>query len=344
MGDMTGIHQERPSLDTDATLTAPISPTDWPIAAAMLQFSGVSTSGIRIDNESPEVWAAILRQIADAGYSAVEIPSAWLRLGDLTPARRSEFQSVLNAVGLNVPGISVVRESVIDPDRGKQNLEFSHRTIDAAAELGVGIVCFGLHDRLLPSQREVQWFWTVPGTPTPDDPRVRDCAIRRYRELGAHAASVGVELSLETYEEGFMSTADDAIRFLDDIGLPTVGLNPDLGNFVRQQRPIDTWEYMVSVTAPRTNYWHVKNYARLEDPVRSLVLTHPTSLELGIIDYRAALRYAIQHGFHGPLVVEHYGGDGLSVGRTNERYLRSILPARLTEDKAEKTITSEVAL
>ncbi|MBI0385026.1 sugar phosphate isomerase/epimerase, partial [Streptomyces albiflaviniger] len=110
------------------------------------------------------------------------------------------------------------------------------------------------------------------------------------------------------------------------IGHDAVGLNPDLGNLIRQQRPIDTWEYLVSVTAPRTNYWHIKNYARLEDPATGTVLTHPTSLELGIVNYRAAVAYAIAHGFRGAFVVEHYGGDGLSVGATNAAYLRRILP------------------
>src|SRR5699024_6901815 len=100
------------------------------------------------------------------------------------------------------------------------------------------------------------------------------------------------------------------------------------GNLIRQQRPIDSWEYMVATTLPRANYWHVKNYARLEHPEAGVVLTYPTSLELGMINYRDAVRFAIAHGFSGPFVVEHYGGDGLSVGATNAAYLRSILPAK----------------
>ncbi len=150
--------------------------------------------------------------------------------------------------------------------------------------------------------------------------------MRRFRELGDHAAAAGVAISLELYENTYLGSADDAIRFLDDIGHDAVGLNPDIGNLIRQQRPVDTWEYLVSVTAARANYWHIKNYARLEDPATGTVLTHPTSLELGIVNYRDAVRYAIANGFSGAFVVEHYGGDGLSVGATNAAYLRRILP------------------
>ncbi|WFR68247.1 TIM barrel protein [Curtobacterium flaccumfaciens] len=164
-----------------------------------------------------------------------------------------------------------------------------------------------------------------PG-PQPDDPETRALGVARYRELGRHAAEVGVEISLEMYEDTYLGTADDAVRFLDDIGVDAVGLNPDLGNLIRGQGPVEAWAYLVERTLPRTNYWHVKNYARLEDPSRGIVLTHPTTLELGVIDYRRAVASAIEHGFSGAFVVEHYGGDGLSVGATNERYLRSILP------------------
>lgn len=317
---------ERPSLQVPPRLTPAHTPDAWPIAAAMLQFPGASHDGRRIEELHAEEWAALLEPVAAAGYTALEVPSSWIRLADLSSARRTEFAAVVRGLGLAIPGITVVRESVIHPTASAANLEFSHRTIDAAAELGAPVVCFGLHDKLLPEQLAAQWFWTVPGTQESPDPDVRELAVRSYRELARHAASVGLEISLELYEDTYLGTADSAVRFLDDIDDAAVGLNPDLGNLIRQQRPIDTWEYMVAITLPRSNYWHVKNYARLEDPDAGIVLTHPTSLELGIINYRDAVRYAIAHGFSGAFVVEHYGGDGLSAGATNAAYLRSILP------------------
>jgi sugar phosphate isomerase/epimerase len=324
----------RPALTTPAGLTGPHAPADWPVAAAMLQFPGTTADGRRVHDLPAPEWRALLQPVVDAGFTALELASTWVRPGDLSPARLAELRGVLDDAGLAVPGLGVVRESVVHPGHGAENLAFSHRTIDAAAELGAGIVCLGLHDALTPRQQQVEWFWTVPGTPLPADPAVRDLAVARYRELAEHAASVGVQISLELYEDTWLGTADEAVRFLDDIDHPAAGLNPDLGNLVRQQRPVESWQYLVATTLPRANYWHVKNYARFEAPDRDLHLTHPTSLELGVVNYRDAVRFAIAHGFDGAFVVEHYGGDGLSVGCTNAAYLRSVLPPSTSRETA----------
>jgi sugar phosphate isomerase/epimerase len=320
------VHSERPSLATPSRLPVPHAPEDWPIAAAMLQFPPHAADGTPVEKLDPDEWRRLLQPVVDEGFTHLELSTAWLPLGDLDRARLTALRDVLDDAGLAVPGIGVVRRSILHPERGERNLAFSHRTIDAAAALGADVVCLGLHDTLTPEQQRALWFWTVPQDEAPADPDARDLAVRRFRELGDHAADLGVELSLELYENTYLGSADEAIRFLDDIGHDAVGLNPDLGNLIRQQRPTDTWEYLVSVTAPRTNYWHIKNYARLEDPATGTVLTHPSSLEHGIVNYRAAVRYAIAHGFSGAFVVEHYGGDGLSVGATNATYLRRILP------------------
>jgi hypothetical protein len=69
----------------------------------------------------------------------------------------------------------------------------------------------------------------------------------------------------------------------------------------------------------------VKNYSRTENPLTGLITTHPANLAEGIVNYRKALRYAIVCGFSAPLVVEHYGGDGLAVSAANASYLRRVL-------------------
>ena len=298
----------------------------------MLQFPGVTHDGVPVAQLPSEAWRRQLQPVVDAGFSAVEISTSWISIGDLAPERLTELHEVLDDAGLEVPGISVVRRSVIHPQRGAGNLALAHRTIEAASALGVPIVCLGLHDELLDRQKDVTWFWTVPGPERPSDPETYELAVQRYRELADHAASVGVELSLELYEDTYLGSGKDAVRLLEDIGHHAVGLNPDVGNLIRQQRPIESWQETFALTLPHANYWHIKNYARLEDPSRDLVLTHPTTLELGVINYREMIRAALAHGFNGAFVVEHYGGDGLSVGATNAAYLRSILPAHRTQE------------
>jgi len=72
-------------------------------------------------------------------------------------------------------------------------------------------------------------------------------------------------------------------------------------------------------------YWHVKNYARAEDPGAGIYLTSPASLAAGLIDYRRAIAFAVAHGLRGAFLCEHYGGDGLSVSTENMRYLSGLL-------------------
>ena len=71
----------------------------------------------------------------------------------------------------------------------------------------------------------------------------------------------------------------------------------------------------------------MKNYMRDEDVARDHYVAMPTSLELGLINYRKSIEIAIANGYQGLICTEHYGGDGLSVSSTNQQYLREkILP------------------
>jgi sugar phosphate isomerase/epimerase len=112
---------------------------------------------------------------------------------------------------------------------------------------------------------------------------------------------------------------------VEDIGSPAVGINPDLVNLVRRQGPVEHWHDILTAVLPYTNYWHVKNCLRLEDPLTGHAFSGPVAMESGIIDYRAAIELALAAGFTGAFVVEHYGGDGLGVGATNRDYLRGLL-------------------
>ena len=83
---------------------------------------------------------------------------------------------------------------------------------------------------------------------------------------------------------------------------------------------------MVDKTIPYAKYWHVKNYIRIEDSAQNAYMTYPAPLVNGLINYRYAIRKAIELGFKSAFLCEHYGGDGLSISAQNREYLRSILP------------------
>jgi sugar phosphate isomerase/epimerase len=304
-----------------------LTPQDWPVAAAMIQYPGTLPDGSSTQDQSVEQWAEPLQDVVDAGFTEVDPTDSWLRVADLGPARRTEFAQLVRDLGLTVPAVSTARRSVVDPEFGDEYLAYGHRVIDTAAELGASIASFGFFRALTPAQKDALWFWTVQGPV--DDPETWDEAVRRIRELGDHAASVGIGVSLEMYEDTHVGTADGAVRFVQDVDRPNVGLNPDLGNLQRLHRPVEKAEAMVAKTMPFTNYWHVKNYSRIEDATTGAIMTTPAPLEFGVINYRKAVKLAIEHGFRGPFCTEHYGGDGLSVSATNREYLRRILPRRV---------------
>ncbi len=301
---------------------------NWPITAALLQFPGTDAAGLHINDAPATAWAEVLQEVKDAGFAHADLTDSWVRPGDLSPARRAEFRQTAKDVGIGIPVISAIRRSVIETGNWEANLAYSHRTIDAAAELGCEVVSVGLHQALTAEQKKQLWFWTVEGHQDPaGNKETWGNAVTRLRDLGRHAAEVGVLLSLEMYEDTYLGTADSSVQLVQDIGLDNVGLNPDLGNLIRVHRPIEDWREMVAKTLPYSNYWHMKNYIRDEDVARDMYVAMPAPMDSGLINYREAFKLAISVGFQGILCTEHYGGDGLTVTAANQDYLRRhVLP------------------
>ncbi|MET4098010.1 sugar phosphate isomerase/epimerase [Agrococcus sp. UYP10] len=299
----------------------------WPIATCLHGIPPVSRDGVALHDATPEVWDAAFAQVADVGFSLAELADSHIRPADLEPSRKDELFSILDAHGIRFPSVHLQRQSVIMPGHEERNLAYAHRTIDAAAEWGMEVFSTGLHEPFSDAQRKALWFWTAQGPVNdPDDPELWAAAVSRLRELGTHAAEVGLKMSLEMYEDTFLGTADSAVRLVEEIGLDNVGLNPDIANLIRLHRPIEDWREMHAKTLPYANYWHVKNYTRDEAADGSWATSVPSSMEAGLINYRQVVRDALELGFDGIFLMEHYGGDSLGNCSTNQRYLRSLLP------------------
>ena len=301
----------------------PHSRETWPIAAALHQFAHPN-----VQNAEPDSWLETFREVAAVGFAHVDLTDNWLRIGDLDRDRLRAFELMVLESGLRVPALSITRRSIIDLETGVDNLAYTHRTIEAAASVGVEVLSLGLHRPFTEAQKKQLWFWNAPGAADPvDDAETWAKAVTRFREIGRHAADNGMIVSLELYEDTYLGTADSAVRLIEDIDLPNVGLDPDIGNLVRLHRPIEDWREILAKTLPYTNYWQVKNYYRDEDPTTGSVTSIPAPLALGFINYRDAIREALALGFQGVFCCEHYGGDGLGVSAINMQYLRTLLPA-----------------
>lgn len=308
-----------------------LSVDDWPIGAALLQYSGSKSDGTTLTEGTAADWRPTLREVSLAGFRHVDLTDAWVRPGDLTHDKQDDLIAVAADLGLSFSATCITRKSIIDPDpaQAQANLEFALRTVEAASRMEIPVVCVGLHQPLTAAQQRAQWFWHEDGPANPDNADVRRAAVHGFRRIGQRAADLGVQLSLEMYEDTYLGTADSAVRLVEEIGLSNVGLNPDIGNIVRLHRPVEHWEDMLRKMLPYTNYWQVKNYFRDEDRATGAYFSAPAPLELGYINYRQAIDMALKAGFTGPFCVEHYGGDGLSVSATNRDYVRQILAAKL---------------
>ncbi|MBK0419558.1 sugar phosphate isomerase/epimerase [Leucobacter sp. CSA1] len=295
------------------------------ILTCMLGFDTELADGTPLHDAGAEEWHAVLGEAAAVGFDAVEIADSHIRPGDLSPSALGDLGDVARETGVDLLSLHVQRRSVIMPGLGQENLAYAHRSIDAAAELGIEVFSTGLHRPFTEAQRRSLWFWTAPGASDPDDPEIRELAVTRLRELGSHAASVGLEMSLEVYEDTYCGTADSAIALIEDIGLDNVGLNPDVGNLVRLHRPVDDWRETYRRLLPHANYWHLKNYARDEAGDGSWWTSTPSTLELGVINYRQVVRWARELGYEGHYTMEQYGGDSLGVCAVNRRYLEGLL-------------------
>jgi sugar phosphate isomerase/epimerase len=305
--------------------TAPYTAETWPIAAAMLPFGSTDSKGGPIHDADPEEWAKHLRLVRRIGFTEVDPTDTWVRVGDLSPDRLEDFKSVLKDMGLTIPAISTSRRSVMDPEHGEEYLAYSHRLLDKAAELGVPMVSFGFFQAFTPEQEKVLWFWLAEGWHDDESPEARSHAASLIRELAEHAQSNGQQITLEMYEDTYVGTADGAVAFLEEVGHEACGLNPDIGNFVRLHRPLEPVQDMFDRLLPHTNYWHVKNYLRDEDPATGQVMTFPVPMEFGLINYRAAISQALDLGFRGAFLCEHYGSDAITVIGRNCAYIREIL-------------------
>lgn len=298
----------------------------WPIAANMLSFGSTTADGTPNVDAPAESWRAQLQQVADLGFTDVDPTDAWLSIGELSDARFTELVAVLKETGLSVPSVSTTRRSVVDARRGDDYLRFGHTIIDRAPELGAEVVNFGFMQALKPAQERALWFWLAEGHHDDlDDKDTYDLAVARIRELADHARDLGVQISLEMYEDTYIGTPDLAVRFVHDVDRDNVGINPDLGNLVRLHRPIEDIPTMFEKVLPLTNFWHIKNYTRDEDPATGSYATHPTPLVQGVVNYRAVIRRALELGFEGVFVCEHYGSDSLGVAAINREYIRDVL-------------------
>ena len=179
---------------------------------------------------------------------------------------------------------SIRRTGGVVPDATwKDNLLLAREVAASAGALGLDLVSF--HAGFLPED--------------PGDPACRKL-LDRLRILAAVMADQGVELALETGQE----EAPLLARFLDELGLPNVGVNFDPANMLLYDKgdPVEA----VKVLLPHLKQVHIKDAVVTGEPG---TWGEEVVVGTGQVDWPAFLGVLADAGFRGAMCIEREAGE-----------------------------------
>jgi sugar phosphate isomerase/epimerase len=144
-------------------------------------------------------------------------------------------------------------------------------------------------------------------------------SAERLKPYARQIASFGASLSLEIHEDTLHDTARSALRLVELIDEPNVGINPDTMDnwwlFPGEAVP-DAITQMKQV-APRVNHWHVKQYQRevLDGAFQML----PSYADEGSQPLDAYAQILVNAGYQGAAILEC--GRGANGAYTMKRFV-----------------------
>jgi sugar phosphate isomerase/epimerase len=241
----------------------------------------------------------------------VELSPRWCSVLDMTPPELRQFASEVAAAGLCVSGLNLNRGILTRTPQAARHLAEAERAIDVAATLGAGIVNLSLAMPTLPGPDRPP----LRGGDVPDEEHAR--AADLVASLVRRAQVAGITIALDLHDDGLLDTPELCLQLLRRVGLPNVGVNPDLGNVCRGPGPVPDWRAALERLAPLALNWHVKNYRAGQ----------PAPLWDGEIDYAAAVGMMGRAGYRGWVSIESYFGDVLDHQWRGLDYLRRLAAA-----------------
>lgn len=155
-----------------------------------------------------------LGKIKEAGLDGIEIPAFDAADVDVAALRwaLSEYDLECTFCSVNPPGKNPISE---DPAVRAETIEHWKRLIATAGEAGVKLIAGPTYSPVghLPGRRrnDDEWKWGVDF----------------HQQLDAVLQDAGVELAIEPlnrFETYFLNTAEDTVRFVDEIGSPCIGI------------------------------------------------------------------------------------------------------------------------
>jgi sugar phosphate isomerase/epimerase len=211
-----------------------------------------------ICNELFEDWPLerVLSTCRDIGYDGVELAPFTLAedIRDLPPRRVAAIREAAEAVGIDIIGLHWLLSSPQglsingpDDDARAETRDFMFALIRLCRDLGGRIMVFGS-----PKQRNVQEGDTYQAA--------WDRAVEMFRLCGDEAARHGVTIALEPLTEkeaNFLTTRDEAVRLIEAIGSPGIGLHLDVKAMVGQEEKAP--EQIIRESADQLVHFHAND-------------------------------------------------------------------------------------
>ena len=250
------------------------------------KYSAISDTVGRLGYDICETPDIVLEAISAAGYDAVDIP------GDPQRINAQAFRSLLDSSGLEVAevqGAWAFHHAGEDRDLASEDeairrkgIEYGKKCVDLAVDLGA------TYFQICSSQTP------VPQIPFPKLPLhiLRTNFLASSREICEYAADRSIIVLFEPlnrYEAypGVLTSVYDAINLIDDLGLPNLGIQPDIYHMNIAEASITD---ALRAAGDRIKVMHMNE-------------TNHYFMGEGHADYRAIIKVLKDIDFDGPLSI-----------------------------------------
>ena len=275
----------------------------------------------------PGLRKAYLDRIKDMGCDGLELGVDALGGLDVGKNEIQDLRKELEDAGL--PCLAMrTKGGLHEPGIADQNRAYLDKGVQFAGWIGAEIV--DLTVTAIPKGKRSGFGQGEAGTTGSS----RDAADEDYEvtakgiaEAADAAAGLGVAISIEVHHASIVDNSSSAIRMLELVDRPNVGINPDVKNMVwAYDIPEEPWEDFMLALAPYSNYWHCKNIKRIHVPQLNYAVFIRVPLPDGEINYHFALAALIDAGYKGPLTIEGIQtGDQLYLDGLSAAYARSLI-------------------
>lgn len=186
---------------------------------------------------------ALLDKVKNMGFDTFEVTPVE---PGVFPARALAQRASDLGLTLNANFALPADANTIDPDPAvrARGVELSKRIVDLCVEAGAEIYC---------GANYCAWGYQTGRRRTADE---WAWGVESYRAICEHATGSPLIVAVETlnrFESFFLNTAADAVRFVDDVGLPNARVHLDTFHMIREEDDIAA---AIRATGDRMAYFH----------------------------------------------------------------------------------------